>query len=123
MNMMKQRGFTGRDHGPDTEIERTTGDLRRDFAALQETGGDSELAANSVSSLLRRLSETPTQEIGTLISELQTLRDRLQADGRRIERELAEYATFNQSVGQLTKIIGQGVTRVKTMPGSSHGDE
>jgi len=57
-----------------------------------------------------------TREIDHLIGELQTLRERLRADGSRVERDIVEYAALSQSVIQLTKIIADGVTHVKTVP-------
>jgi hypothetical protein len=117
MNIMKQRGSSEIDKAADAEIEGNIRELvRRDPAALRQTGGESEVVANRLSSLLRRVSGNSTQEIDNLISELQTLRDRLQADGSRVEREIVEYAALSQSVSQLTKIISDGVTQVKKVP-------
>ena len=117
MNIMKQRGSTEGEKAADSEIEGNIRELvRRDPAALRQQGGESEVVANRLSSLLRRVSGNSTQEIDNLISELRTLRDRLEADGSRVEREIVEYAALSQSVSQLTKIIADGVTQVKKVP-------
>jgi hypothetical protein len=89
---------------------------RRDSPNLRRVGGDGEVAASDLSGLLRRLSANSTREIDNLISELQTLRDRLHADSNRLEREIVEYAGLSQSVIQLTKIIADGVTHMKKVP-------
>jgi hypothetical protein len=58
------------------------------------------------------------RQIDSLISDLQILRDRLQADSSRVEREIVEYEALSQSVIQLTKIIADGVTHLKKVPAS-----
>jgi chemotaxis protein histidine kinase CheA len=116
MNFGKQRSSVDVDK-PETEIEGNIRELvRRDTAVLRQTGTDGEAAANNLSSLLRRVSANSTREIENLISELRVLRDKLQNDGSRVERDIVEYAALSQSVAQLTKIIADGVTQVKKVP-------
>jgi hypothetical protein len=55
-------------------------------------------------------------EIDNLISELQTLRRKLQTDGDRIQRDIAKFAELSQQVMQLTTIISDSV---KKLPGGS----
>jgi hypothetical protein len=66
--------------------------------------------------LLRQASKTSTGEIDNLISELQTLRRKLQTDGDRIQRDIAKFAELSQQVMQLTTIISDSV---KKLPGGS----
>jgi hypothetical protein len=114
MNFIKQRGSTDFDKPAETEIEGNIRELvRRDPGALRQAGGESEAAANNLSTLLRRVSGNSTREIDHLISELRVLRDKLQNDGSRVERDIVEYAALSQSVIQLTRIITDGVTQVK----------
>ena len=102
---------------PDVEVEGNIRELvRRDSTTLRQAETDSETAANSLNALLRRVSGTSTREIDHLIGELRTLREKLQADGSRVQREITEYAALSQSVVQLTKIIADGVTHVKKLP-------
>jgi hypothetical protein len=116
MSFVKQRGTEG-DKPGDTEIEGNIRELvRRDSPSLRQGGGESEVAANNLSTLLRRVSANSTREIDNLITELRTLREKLQADGSRVERDIVEYASLSQSVVQLTKIIAEGVTHVKKVP-------
>jgi hypothetical protein len=117
MNFAKQRGTGDGDKPTEVEIEGNIRELvRRDATALRQGGADNEVAANSLSSLLRRVSGNSAREIDNLINELKTLRDKLQTDGTRVERDIIEYAALSQSVSQLTKIIAEGVTHVKKVP-------
>lgn len=117
MNSVKQQGSAEIEKSPETEVEGNIRELvRRDSTALRQAQGDSELAANNLSALLHRVSGHSKREIDNLIDELRTLREKLQADGNRVERDIVEYATLSQSVIQLTKIIAEGVTHVKKVP-------
>ena len=117
MNFAKQRGTGDGDKPTEVEIEGNIRELvRRDATALRQGNGENEVAANSLSSLLRRVSGNSAREIDNLITELKTLRDKLAADGTRVERDIIEYAALSQSVSQLTKIISDGVTQVKKVP-------
>ncbi len=116
MNSAKPRS-TAEMEKPATEIEGNIRELvRRDTTAFRQVESDSEMAANNLSTLLRRVSGNSAREIDHLIGELCTLRDKLQSDSDRVEREIVEYASLSQSVIQLTKIIADGVTQVKKVP-------
>jgi hypothetical protein len=99
----------------EAEVEGNIPELVRQDSTnrLWQVGGDSEVAVSYLSSLLRRVSANSTREIDNLISELQTLRDRLHADSSRVESVIVKYEALSQSVIQLTKIIADGVTHVK----------
>lgn len=115
MNFVKPRGSES--EKPGAEVESNIRELvRRDSTALRQAETDSELAANNLGSLLRRVSAQSTREIDLLIGELRTLREKLATDGSRVEREIVDYAALSQSVIQLTKIIADGVTQVKKVP-------
>ena len=116
MNSVKPRVAVDLDK-PSTEIEGNIRELvRRDTNTIRQVDTESEMAANNLSSLLRRVSGNSAHEIDNLIGELRILRDKLQADSDRVEREIVEYASLSQSVIQLTKIIAEGVTQVKKVP-------
>lgn len=115
MSFVRQRGSEA--DRPAAEVESNIRELvRRDATALRQAESDSELAANNLSTLLRRVSAQSTREIDLLIGELRTLRDKLYADGNRVEREIVDYAALGQSVIQLTKIIADGVVQIKKVP-------
>ena len=62
------------------------------------------------------MSANSTSEIDNLICELQLLREKLLADGNRVERDIVEYAALSQSVIEMTKIITESMTQVKQLP-------
>jgi hypothetical protein len=85
----------------------------KDGSHTSQIDNNVQLATNNLDALMRRISLTSTREIDRLISELKVLRDKINTDGDRIERQLADYAEFNQSVIQLTNIISDGLTHLK----------
>jgi hypothetical protein len=88
--------------------------VRRDMATMRRTPeGDSEMVANNISTLLQRVAGASVQEIDRLISELQTLRDLLQSEGARVQREITGYAHLSQSAMQSTKIIAESLAKWK----------
>ena len=91
--------------------------VRRDGPSLRRSPEmDSELVANNISTLLQRVAGSSVQEIDRLITELQTLRDMLQTEGARVQREIVEYATLSQAAMQSTKIIAESLTHWKKVP-------
>jgi hypothetical protein len=86
--------------------------------AGESNGG---MSGEHLGNLLAQLSRTSLSEIDSLISELQTLRRKLQADGDRIERDIANYAELSHQVMQLTTIISDSVKKLPGAPGISLG--
>jgi len=91
-------------------VRRDAGSLRR--APEQE----SEMVAGNISQLLQRVSANSVQEIDRLIGDLQMLRDRLQHEGERVQREIVEYATLSQAAMHSTKIITESLSHWKRVP-------
>ncbi len=85
----------------------------------QPESSDGETSTENVGGLLRQVSKTSMGEIDNLISDLQTLRTKLQTDGDRIQRDIAEYAELSQQVMQLTTIISDSVRKLPRGPGIS----
>jgi hypothetical protein len=84
------------DQSLESEIGRNIPKLARTGAAFRQIeSGDGEPAAENLGNLLRQVSKPSIGEIDNLISELQTLRRKLQTDGDRIERDIAKYAELN----------------------------
>ena len=74
------------DKSAEMEVEGNIRELvRRDNTVFRQTGSDGEMTANKLSTLLSRVSVTSTRQIDDLIGELQTLRDKLLADGSRVQ--------------------------------------
>jgi ABC-type transporter Mla subunit MlaD len=82
------------------------------LAFRQVENKDDETSANSLDTLLGRVSEASTREIENLIDGLQTLRNKLQADGGRIRRDIMEYAGLSQQVMQVTTMISDNVKKL-----------
>ena len=117
MSIVKQRGSIGIDASTEGEVEGKIHELvRRDSSAGRQTDGDSEAGTRNLSDLLRRVSANSTAEIDNLISELRLLREKLVADGNRVERDIVEYAALSQSVIEMTKIITESMLQVKKLP-------
>jgi hypothetical protein len=88
--------------------------VRRDGQALRRAPeSDSELVAHNITGLLQRVAGTSVQEVDRLIVELQQLRDLLQAESARVQREITEYAHLSQSAMQSTKIIAESLSHWK----------
>jgi hypothetical protein len=64
---------------------------------------------NDYSGLVSGISVRSIQEIDNLIKNLQALRHKLDSDGDRLHRQIAQHATFSQSVIELTKIVSDGM--------------
>ena len=82
----------------------------------QTENDDGERSGEHLGNLLRQVSKASMGEIESLIIELKTLHKKLQTDGDRIQRDIAEHADLSQQVMQLTKIISDSV---KKLPGRS----
>ena len=73
----------------------------------QPENGNYEIS--TIGTLLRQMVETPTREISSLIDKLEMLRKKLQTDGNRIQRDIAEYIELSLHVMQLTPIVSDCV--------------
>lgn len=63
------------------------------------------------------ISVRSVQEIDHLIEGLQGLREKLNNDGDRLHRQIAQYGAFSQSVIELTKIVSDGMASVNKSSG------
>jgi hypothetical protein len=73
----------------------------------------SEATVNNVNSLIQRVAGTSLAEIENLISELESLRDLLHAEGQRVQREISGYAQLSQAAMKSTRMIADNVTQWK----------
>jgi hypothetical protein len=81
-------------HTQVNERESKIGELDRDATAPRlQQGNDSEL---NVGSLVQKVSGTSVQEVEKLITELRTLRGKLQKEAARVQREMVGYAVLLQ---------------------------
>ena len=90
--------------------------LRRPPIPSQETAPvdpHAEATVNSVNSLIQRVAGTSLAEIEKLISELESLRDLLHAEGQRVQREISGYAQLSQAAMKSTRMIADNVSQWK----------
>ena len=84
--------------------------LAPDTAPLDATA---EATVNNVNSLIQRVAGTSLAEIEKLISELESLRDLLHAEGQRVQREISGYAQLSQAAMKSTRMIADNVSQWK----------
>ncbi len=105
-----------------TEVEAGIRDfVRNDIAYLRRpaAGNDAPLDATAeatvtnVNSLIQRVAGTSLAEIENLISELESLRDLLHAEGQRVQREISGYAQLSQAAMTSTRMIADNVAQWK----------
>ncbi len=90
------------------------GPLRRARAAESY---DDPTPPENLSELLGQVSINSTGEIDNLIGEFEGLRLKLQTDGERIRREIEEYNALSEQVMQFTKVISEGMEKVRASVG------
>ncbi|MGY8666366.1 hypothetical protein Q3C01_29005 [Bradyrhizobium sp. UFLA05-109] len=105
-----------------TEVEAGIRDfVRNDIAYLRRpaAGGEpaldtsAEATVTNVNSLIQRVAGTSLAEIENLISELESLRDLLHAEGQRVQREISGYAQLSQAAMKSTRMISDNVAQWK----------
>ena len=72
-----------------------------------------EATVNNVNSLIQRVAGTSLTEIENLVSELESLRDLLHAEGQRVQREISGYAQLSQAAMKSTRMIADNVSQWK----------
>jgi hypothetical protein len=98
--------------------------VRKDIAYLRrpsttplstETPIDSlaEATVTNVNTLIQRVAGASLQEIETLISELEGLRNLMHNEGQRVQRELAAYAQLSQTAMKSTRMIADNLEQWK----------
>jgi hypothetical protein len=98
------------------KLADVTGEIQ-EFVRQQPTGADGQkrteadgqAVTNDLMSLLARAARSSTQEIDHVMAELKLLRERVQGDGARVQRNLVEYATLAQSTLETTKVISESL--------------
>jgi hypothetical protein len=109
-----------------TEVEAGIRDfVRNDVAYLRRPASgavsstdttvesSTEATVSNVNSLIQRVAGTSLAEIENLISELESLRDLLHAEGQRVQREISGYAQLSQAAMKSTRMIADNVTQWK----------
>ena len=119
MNIARPLGTAEIEKSLEVEIGGNIHELARGSTAVFRQGeaADAETSTDNLAGLLRRVAESCTREVEGLIGELQALRRKLNTDGNRIQREIAEYTELSQQVMQLTSIISESVKKLPATPG------
>lgn len=114
MNVARPLGTMEIEKTLEVEIAGNIQELARGSNTVfrQAEGADAEISTENLAGLLRRVSEGSTREVDNLISDLQALRRKLNSDGNRIQREIAEYSELSEQVMQLTNIISESVKKL-----------
>jgi hypothetical protein len=96
--------------------------VRSEVATLRRApDSESEVVANNLGVMLQRVAGSSLQEIDRLVGELQSIRDLLETEGERVQREIAEYAHLSQSSLQSTKIIAESLAHWKNIADQHRG--
>ena len=76
--------------------------------------------AGNISSLLQRVSASSLQDIDALINDLKVMREKLHEDGRRVHRQIVQYASLSQTAMQSTRAIAESLGQWKKMGPAPH---
>jgi hypothetical protein len=94
------------------------------WIAAQSLEAQSQAAANSIGSLLRRVADSSIYEIDRLVTELDAMRQLLQMEATRVEGQIIEYAHLSQSAMQMIKVIADNLESRKTVvPDGSQAEQ
>ena len=121
MNIARPLGSDELEKASEVDVGGNIHELARGSSAVFRQGevGDAEMSTDNLAGLLRRVAEASAREVDSLIGDLQALRRKLNTDGNRIQREIAEYTELSQQVMQLTNIISESVKKLPATPGLS----
>jgi len=119
MNIARPLGSAELEKALEVEVRENIHELARGSSAVfrQGEGSDAETSTDDLAGLLRRVSDASTREVDSLIGELQALRRKLNTDGNRIQRDIAEFTELSQQVMQLTNIISESVKKLPAATG------
>ena len=97
-------------------VRNDVANLRRSIDLVTEQSP--EVSVNNVNSLIQRVAGASILDIENLISELESLRDLLHAEAKRVQREISGYAQLSQAAMKSTRMIADNVEQWK---GSAEG--
>jgi hypothetical protein len=105
------------DVGPAEQVEAAIRDfIRQDVTHVRRMpaapDGPTEVVA-SVNSLVQRVAGASLREMQNVIWELESLRDFLQSEGERVQREISNYAQLTQAAMSSTRTIADNMVHWK----------
>ncbi len=72
-----------------------------------------EIVVSNVNTLIQRVAGASIAEVQNLITELETLRELLHAEGQRVQREISGYAHLSQAAMKSTRMVADSVAQWK----------
>ena len=94
--------------------------VRNDIAYLRKTplnadapDAAAEATVNNVNTLIQRVAGVTSNEIDTLIAELEELRAFMHQEGERVQRELGSFAKLSQTAMKSTRMIADSLAQWK----------
>jgi hypothetical protein len=109
MSDVKARDVTRSNKPPG--FEGTVRDLPRQQSSSVPRRPDDK--GEQASALIGRITLASTHEIDRLVDDLKSLRGKLEDEGSRVQRDIADHSSLSQSVIQLTKIVSDSMAHVK----------
>jgi len=106
MSNLKPRDLTRRDKSAVANTQDLSEQKIGVFGRTDDKGAQA-------TTLINRVTLESTFEINRLIDDLSKLRRRLEDEGNRVQRDLADHSAFSQSVIQMTKIVSDSMVHVK----------
>jgi hypothetical protein len=92
-------------------VRRDVAPTRRMPSATQMPAGDSQ--AEQVNALVARVANASMEEIDRVILELQGVREMLRAEGERVTRDIAGYASLSHAALTSMRVIGDSLAQWK----------
>ena len=96
--------------------------VRKDVAPWRKRGERADVPADpqadNVSMLVQRVAGASMGEIDNVIEELRTMREFLRAEGERVQREIAGYATVSQTAAASMKVIAESMAQWRNASGA-----
>jgi hypothetical protein len=95
--------------GPADQVEAAIREfVRQDMTQVPSSDGAAEVATN-INSLVQRVAGASLREMQNVIWELESLRDFLQSEGERVQREISSYAQLTQAAMGSTRTIADNM--------------
>jgi hypothetical protein len=98
--------------------------IRRDASGPRQQRSQSDAptapSLENLNPLIRSVAGASIDEIDRIFLELQRIRDLVHGEGGRLSREVARYATFNQSVQATMKVIRESLKPIASTEGNAH---
>jgi hypothetical protein len=107
--------------GPAEQVEAAIREfVRQDLTQVRRmpsSDGAAEVATN-INSLVQRVAGTSLREMQNVIWELESLRDFLQSEGERVQREISNYAQLTQAAMSSTRNVADSMVPWKKVADS-----